>query len=115
MKQEELVKAIGTVIDYYECQARNTGDPSERGTCYWMSELLRARQQSLMSAQPSDVQEGRDEAEAKKIPCQLLPTGPGGWSFCACGAKTGPTGTFTKQREWYREHRRKVRAAQARQ
>jgi hypothetical protein len=35
----------------------------------------------------------------------LLPSGPGGWSFCSCGATTGPVGTFTMQRKWHRIHR----------
>jgi hypothetical protein len=39
----------------------------------------------------------------------LLPTGPGGWSFCSCGYKTGPVHTFTRQKEWHRAHRRLAR------
>ena len=39
----------------------------------------------------------------------LLPTGPGGWSFCSCGYKTGPVHTFTQQKEWHRAHRRLAR------
>lgn len=38
----------------------------------------------------------------------LLPSGPGGFSFCSCGAKTGPVDTFKKQREWHREHKAEV-------
>ena len=37
-----------------------------------------------------------------------IPTGPGGWSFCSCGAKVGPLGTFTRQREWHRHHRKQI-------
>jgi hypothetical protein len=36
----------------------------------------------------------------------LLSSGPEGWSFCSCGAKTGPVGTFKAQREWHRKHKR---------
>lgn len=36
----------------------------------------------------------------------LMLTGPGGWSFCSCGYKTGPLGTLTRQREWHRAHKK---------
>jgi len=35
----------------------------------------------------------------------LLPSGFGGWSFCSCGAKTGPLSSFKAQRQWHRSHK----------
>jgi len=36
----------------------------------------------------------------------LMPTGHGGWSFCSCGAKTGPVESRCAQRRWHRKHRK---------
>jgi hypothetical protein len=41
----------------------------------------------------------------KRVKHVLLPSGPGGWSFCSCGAKTGPLGIRKAQREWHRQHK----------
>lgn len=43
----------------------------------------------------------------------LIPSGPGGWSFCTCGYKTGPLGTLTRQRERHKVHKQlaKIEAA----
>ena len=49
-----------------------------------------------------------DVHEYAKLRHFIIPTGPGGWSFCSCGAKVGPLDTFTRQREWHRHHRRQI-------
>lgn len=38
-------------------------------------------------------------------------SGPGGWTFCQCGAKTPPVFTREAQMRWHREHRREVIAS----
>lgn len=38
----------------------------------------------------------------------LATCAPEGWSFCSCGARTGPLMTFTRQREWHRAHKREI-------
>lgn len=35
-------------------------------------------------------------------------SGAEGWSFCSCGARTGPLQTKTRVREWHRFHKRQI-------
>lgn len=101
-----------------ECGYLSRNLPDAAARAVWHAKHV-AQVQARRNSSTNTQKESTMPKPFKLSEHRLVPTAPGGYSFCTCGAKVKgplgqpPHGTFAGQRNWHREHIKQVRQKEA--